>query len=228
MIKFIDRRDAGRRLANRLLETRVAPLLHRTSAGGAAVLRDDVIVLGIPRGGIMVADEVARALNAPLDVFIARKIGAPMNRELAIGAVASDGTLFLDQSLIRHLDIPMKLVEQERDQEVDEIQRRIALYRRGKPPLNLQGKIVVLVDDGIATGATTLAALRALKHQNPARVILAVPVAPRQVVPELRAECDELVLLATPEPFLAVGLFYENFAQVQDDQVVELLNPADR
>lgn len=211
MIKFLNRRDAGQQLAAKLLgDHKGAP-------------QRDRIVLGIPRGGIVVADEIARALDAPLDVFITRKIGAPFNRELALGAVASDGTVFLDQALIHGLHIPQKLVERARDKQLREIQRRVEMYRRDKPPLALENKIVILVDDGIATGATTMAALRALKYKNPARIILAVPIAPRQVVPMLRAECDELVILDTPESFVAVGYFFQDFGQVSDKQVVEIL-----
>lgn len=209
MIKFFNRRDAGQQLAAKL---------------ELYINRADVIVLGIPRGGIVVADQVALKLKAPLDVFVTRKIGAPFNPELALGAVASDGTMFLDQALIHQLHIPQKLVEHQRDKQVREIQRRVEMYRRGKAPLALENRIVILVDDGIATGATTLAALRALKHQNPARVMLAVPVAPRQVIQQLRVECDELVLLDTPEPFVAVGNFYEDFGQVTDDEVIQILN----
>ncbi len=213
MIKFHDRRDAGQQLAAKL---------------AAYKQRTDAIVLGIPRGGIVVADEIARALHAPLDVFITRKIGAPFNHELALGAVASDGTLFLDQELVHQLHIPQRLVERAREKQLREIQRRVEMYRRDKPPLALENKIVILVDDGIATGATTFAALRALKTKNPARVILAVPIAPRQVVPLLRGECDEVVLLDTPEPFVAVGYFYRDFAQVTDKQVVEILEGAQK
>jgi putative phosphoribosyl transferase len=211
MTKFLDRRDAGQHLAAKLTH------LHG---------REGVLVLGIPRGGIVVAAEIARALEAPLDVFITRKIGAPFNEELALGAVASDGTVFLDQQLIHQLHIPQKVVERERDKQLHEITRRTEMYRSGLTPLVLENKIVILTDDGIATGATTLAALRAVKKQNPARLILAVPVAPRQVVHQLQAECDELVLLDTPEPFVAVGYFYENFWQITDSQVVEILNRA--
>lgn len=208
MTKFRDRHEAGRQLAAKLRQLRES---------------NDLLVLGIPRGGVVVASEIARALNAPLDVFITRKIGAPGNEELALGAVASDGTVLLDQQLIQQLRIPQHAVEQERDRQMQEIQRRIVMYRQGRPPLELARKTALLVDDGIATGATTIAALRALKRQNPARVVLAVPVAPRRVVPLLRAECDELVLVDTPEPFQAVGHFFEDFGQVSDTQVVELL-----
>jgi putative phosphoribosyl transferase len=211
MIRFADRREAGQRLAAKLV---------------AYKDRADVIVLGIPRGGVVVAAEIARALAAPLDIFITRKIGAPFNKELAIGAVASDGTVFVDRALIHELRLSEQQVAQASAAQIREIHRRVALYRRDRPPLDLQNKVVILTDDGVATGATTLAALRALKKQNPQRVVLAVPVAPRPVVPHLREECDELVLLDAPEPFFAVGYFYEDFGQVTDDEVIELLHAA--
>lgn len=211
MIRFHDRRDAGQQIAARL---------------GHWKGRDSVVVLGIPRGGVMVADEVARALGAPLDVFITRKIGAPFNPELALGAVASDGTIFLDDNLIHQLHIPARLVEHGKQSQLQEIHRRAELYRGGQPPLHLAHKTVVLVDDGVATGATTIAALRAIRKQNPARLILAVPVAPAQAVPALRAECDELILLDAPDPFHAVGYFYENFEQTTDAEVVKILRDA--
>lgn len=213
MIRFHDRREAGRRLAQRLEHLKG---------------RKDLVVLGIPRGGVVVAAEVAQALAAPLDVFITRKIGAPFNHELAIGAVASDGTVFYDHELIFQLQIPYKQVEQERERQLQEVHRRAKLYRGDHAPIPLQGRIAILVDDGVATGATTITALRALKHQNVARSILAVPVAPPQVVPLLRAECDELVVLDTPDPFLAVGYFYEDFGQTTDEEVIELLDRAQR
>jgi len=209
MIRFRDRREAGRLLAARLTE-------YRELA--------DVIVLGIPRGGVVVADEIARALAAPLDVFITRKIGAPGNEELAIGAVASDGTALLDRGMIQQLRISEHAVEKLRIEQVREIQRRIEIYRHDRPPLNLQDKTVILVDDGIATGATVIAALRALKQNKPKRIVLAVPVAPGAMVPQLRAECDTFVLLDAPEPFTAVGYFYQDFSQVTDEQVIQILD----
>lgn len=217
MTRFLDRCDAGKKLAAKILREHIG-------ASAKDSPRAAMVVLGIPRGGIVVANEIARALDVPLDVFITRKIGAPMNPELALGAVASDGTVFLDHALIQELHIPQKLVARERDAQLREIERRVNLYRRSRPPLDVENKIVILVDDGIATGATTIAALRALRHQDPAQIILAVPIAPRQILPQLRAECDELVLLDAPEPFVAVGYFYEDFEQVSDEQVVEILN----
>lgn len=205
---FHNRRDAGKQLATHLEQFQNRP---------------DAIVLGIPRGGIVVADEIARALHVPLDVFITHKLGAPKNPELAIGAIAGDGTLVLDQPSIQQLGISEKLVEQEYAKQMREIKRRTKLFRHNKPPLVLQDKIIIVADDGIATGATVLVALIALRKQKPARLIIAAPVAPAHILPELRRHCDELVLLVTPADFYAVGYFFENFGQVEDDQVVEIL-----
>jgi putative phosphoribosyl transferase len=211
MILFHDRRDAGQQVAERL---------------GHLAGRSDVVVLGIPRGGIVVADEIARALGAPLDVFVTHKIGAPFNPELAVGAVASDGTTFLDQPLIEELGLAQNTVEREKDRQVREIQRRAELYRRGQPAYELADKTVVLADDGVATGSTTIAALRALAKRRPTRRILAVPVAPSMTLQLLERETDELIVLASPEPFLAVGRFYEEFEQVGDEEVIEILTAA--
>jgi predicted phosphoribosyltransferase len=213
MILFQDRRDAGRQLAARLEQFKA---------------RADVVVLGIPRGGIVVADEIARELEMPLDVFITRKIGAPFNPELALGAVASDGTTFIDNFLVEQLGIPFREVEREKELQMREIQRRAELYRRGQLPYELGAQVVILADDGVATGSTTVVGLRALARHQPARRILAVPVAPARVAENLARECDELVVLATPEPFQAVGRFYENFEQTTDDEVVEILAEARR
>lgn len=217
MSRFHNRRDAGRQLAAQILNGGV---LDAHKGGG----KTQVIVLGIPRGGVPVADEIARSLGAPLDVFITRKIGAPFNPELAIGAIASDGTVFLDSALIRELGISPELIEMERKEQEGEIQRRMEMYRRGKPPLSLENRIVILADDGIATGATTIAALRAVRHNHPAQTILAVPVAPPPVIPILRDECDQVVVLDTPEPFVAVGYFFKDFEQVTDQEVIEILS----
>jgi len=211
MIRFSNRRDAGQQLAAKLTAYKDKP---------------DVIVLGIPRGGVVVAAQVARALNVPLDIFITRKIGAPFNHELALGAVASDGTVVLDEPLIHELRVPRRLIERETEIQKREIRRRLELFRKDRPALALENKTVIVVDDGIATGSTIIAALRALRHSRPARLVLAVPVAPAQAVPQLRAECDELVLLDTPEPFMAVGFFYEDFEQVTDEEAVNLLHAA--
>jgi predicted phosphoribosyltransferase len=207
---FKDRREAGRLLAMRLLDW--------------ADRRDvEVVVLGIPRGGVIVAAEIADRLHAPLDVFLTHKLGAPGNPELAIGAVAGDGTMFLDEYLVRELAIPRQYIERERDTQLRSMQARAERYRQGRAPLDPQGRCVILCDDGIATGATALAALESLRKRQPARVILAVPVGPTQSMETLARACDEAVVLATPEPFYAVGRFYLSFEQVTDDQVIAAL-----
>jgi len=205
---FNDRRDAGRRLA-RSLAARDVP---------------SPVVLGIPRGGVVVAFEVSRALGAPLDVVIPRKIGAPGNPELAIGAVAQDGTLVVDQALVKALDVSEGYLEEEAARQKAEIGRRLSLYRQGTSAVPLEGATVIVVDDGIATGATVLAALRGLRSGRPARLVLAVPVAPPDTLDRLAVEADEVICLATPEPFYAVGQFYRHFEQTADEEVVDLLS----
>ncbi len=209
---FKDRREAGRLLALRLLDW--------------ADRRDiDVVVLGIPRGGVIVAAEIAARLHAPLDVFLTHKLGAPGNPELAIGAIAGDGTLLLDERLVRDLGIPRSYIEREREAQLRSMQARAERYRQGRAPLDVQGRCVILCDDGIATGATALAALESLRKRQPARVILAVPVGPAPSIEALARACDEVVALATPEPFYAVGRFYLRFEQVTDEQVISALTP---
>ncbi len=210
---FRDRRDAGQLLAARL-----------------SALKDDpnVIVLGIPRGGLVVAAEIARALNAPLDIFIARKIGAPFNPELAIGAVTSNGDVLLDEDLIDQLRLRYDEITRQVESQRGEIARRLERFRKNRPPLDVAGKTVVLVDDGVATGSTVLVALRALRKQSPARLILAIPVGPAETVARLTRECDEAIVLDTPEPFWAVGRFYFRFEQTTDDEVMALLDNAAR
>jgi putative phosphoribosyl transferase len=199
---FGDRRDAGRRLAREL--------------AGFELLNP--VVLAIPRGGVVVAYEVSRALGAPLDVIIPRKIGAPSNPELAIGALAQDGTLVVDQALILSLGVGEKYLAEETERQKGEITRRLGLYRQGAPAVALEGAAVIVVDDGIATGATVLAALRGLRSAAPAKVILAVPVAPPDTLQRLLPEADKIVCLATPEPFYAVGQFYRHFDQTSDEE----------
>lgn len=210
---FRDRSEAGQLLAARL-----------------SALKDDptVIVLGIPRGGVVVAAEIARALNAPLDIFIAHKIGAPFNPELAIGALTSNGDVLLDEDLIDELQLHRDEITREVASQRAEIARRLEMFRRNHSPLGVAGKTVVLVDDGVATGSTVLAALRALRKQSPARLILAIPVGPAETVARLARECDETIVLATPEPFWAVGRFYFRFDQTQDDEVIALLDNTTR
>jgi putative phosphoribosyl transferase len=204
---FTDRRDAGRRLAKRLV----------------ALDLPSPVVLGVPRGGVIVAFEVARGLGAPLDIVIARKIGAPDNPELAVGAVAQDGTVVADDALLGRLRVSERYLSEEADRQRIEIERRLGRYRQGTAPAKLAGCTAVIVDDGIATGATVLAALRGLRSQNPARVVLAVPVAPPDTLARLAGEADEVICLASPEPFYAVGQFYRHFEQTSDEEVVELL-----
>jgi len=205
---FRDRHEAGKLLAQKLLDLKGNP---------------NAIVLGIPRGGVVVAYEVAKTLGLPLDVFVARKIGAPGNPELAIGAVASDGTVVLDELSISLMGVPKQYIEKETERQKEEIRKRIQAYRGGREGYSLQGKIVILVDDGVATGATIIASLRAIKASNPSQTILAVPVAPPDTVEKLRCEADKVICLYTPSPFWAVGAFYVNFEQISDEEVQALL-----
>lgn len=205
---FKDRCDAGRQLAAQL-----AFLKNQSN----------VIVLGIPRGGVVVSAEVARALHAPLDVFLAHKLGAPFNPELAIGALTSTGELLLDDLLVRELQIDEPDIAREAEHQRKEIERRTKAYRQERPPLDVQNKIVVLIDDGVATGSTVLASLRALRKQQPAKLILAIPVGPAETIHRLARECDQLIVLDTPEPFWAVGRFYLQFGQTSDEEVIALL-----
>jgi predicted phosphoribosyltransferase len=210
-MQFRDRREAGRLLAEELAFLKG---------------REGLIVLAIPRGGVVVGYEVARALGAPLDVYVTRKIGAPGNPELAIGAVASDGTVVLDEEAIQRLGVSASYIEEERAYEQGEIERRLSRYRGERPALELGGRTVILTDDGIATGATTLAAIRALREAGLARLILAVPVAPQSTVERMREEVDQLICLHAPRLFWAVGQFYLAFDQTSDGEVVELLAQA--
>jgi putative phosphoribosyl transferase len=186
----------------------------------------DVVVLALPRGGVPVAYEVARALRAPMDVLIVRKLGVPGHEELAMGAIANGGLRVLNESTIRSLRIPDYLVEQVTADEREEIERRAAVYRQGQGPLNVQGQTVILVDDGLATGSTMLAALRALRTHHPARIVAAVPLAPASTCEMLRDEADEVICMLMPEPFYGVGMWYEDFTQTTDQEVIDLLQKA--
>jgi len=208
---FRDRQDAGRALATAL-------------AGFAK--RADVLVLALPRGGVPVGYEVARALQVPLDVFIVRKLGVPGHEEYAMGAIAAGGLRVLNESVVRMLDIRASDIEAIVDVEQRELERRERLYRNGRPPPDVRGHSVILVDDGLATGSTMLAAVRALRTLAPARTIVAVPTAAAETCDELRREADEVVCLSTPEPFRAVGLWYADFSQTSDDEVRDLLERA--
>ena len=207
-VRFRDRAEAGRHLAE----------LLRGYAG-----REDVIVLALPRGGVPVAYEVARALGVPLDVFMVRKLGVPRHEELAMGAIAGGGVLVLDEGLIASLGIGTGQVRQAIAAEARELERRERVYRDGRAPPQLEGRTVILVDDGLATGATMRAAALAVREHRPARIVIAVPVAAAETCRELRGDADELVCAATPSPFGAVGLWYENFSQTSDEEVRELL-----
>lgn len=205
---FRDRRAAGRLLAAQL---------------AAYVDRPDVLVLALPRGGVPVAYEVARALNAPLDIFLVRKLGVPDYEELAMGAVATGGVRVLNDQIVGGLHIPDYVIDQVTAWEQQELARRERLYRGDRPPPDVCGRTVILVDDGLATGATMHAAIKALRQQQPARIVVAVPTASPETCDQLRAEVDEVICAITPEPFYAVGLWYEDFSQTTDEEVRNLL-----
>jgi predicted phosphoribosyltransferase len=181
-----------------------------------------VVVLAIPRGGVIVGEVVARAIGAPLDVVIPRKIGAPGNPELGLGAIAP-GVRVLDDRIVRALGVTREYLEREIAAQEQEIERRQLAYREGRPPVDVRGKVAVVVDDGIATGGTAAAALRWAGSRGAREVVLAVPVAPPASLARLRDEADRIVVLATPEPFLAVGEWYRTFDQTTDDEVVSAL-----
>jgi predicted phosphoribosyltransferase len=208
---FRDRRDAGRKLAAQL---------------AAYAGRPDVLVLALPRGGVPVAYEVAQALRAPLDVFLVRKLGLPGHEEFAMGAVATGGVRVLNPDVVENLYVPGSVIDTVTQREQRELDRRERAYRGVRPPPDVRGKIVILVDDGLATGSTMRAATAAVKQQQPARVVVAVPVASQATCDELRREADEVVCLVTPEPFYAVGLWYDDFSQTTDDEVRALLAAA--
>jgi putative phosphoribosyl transferase len=211
---FRDRTDAGRVLAEQL---------------AAYADRPDVIVLALPRGGVPVGYEVAQALHAPLDVFLVRKLGVPGHEELAMGAVATGGVRVLNEQVVRALRIPDQVIDAVARWELEELARRERLYRGDRPPPDVRGRTAILIDDGLATGATMLAAVRALRQQHPARIVVAVPIASRDTCELLRDEVDDVICAATPDPFYAVGLWYENFEQLTDEEVRELLaRAADR
>ena len=206
---FADRTEAGRKLAALL-------------AGYAN--RADVIVLGIPRGGVQVAVEVAAQLSVPLDVFLLRKLGIPGEEELAFGAIASGDVRILDRETIEALGISEQEIEQVTNAEQSELQRRERAYRGSRPALDVQGKTVIFVDDGIATGSSMRAGIKALRLLQPRRIVVAVPVAPARTCNQLRSEVDELVCVRTPMFFHAIGQFYEDFTQVSDEEVLALLS----
>jgi putative phosphoribosyl transferase len=209
--RFHDRREAGRFIAE----------LLQDYAG-----RDDVIVLALPRGGVPVGYEVAEALDAPLDVFVVRKLGVPGHEELAMGAIATGGTVVLNQAAIEALGVGEDQLRRVVETEYRELQRREATYREGGEPPDLEGKTVILVDDGLATGSTMRAAALAVREHNPAKVVVAVPVAAAETCDEFRDVVDEIVCGVLPRPFQAVGIWYEDFSQTSDEEVRELLAQA--
>jgi len=208
---FNDRTDAGRRLAKRLSEYANRP---------------DVLILALPRGGVPVAFEVAKALNVKMDVFIVRKLGVPGNEELAMGAIASDNIRVLNEDIVRSFQIPQKVINEVAANELRELERRERLYRGNRPKPNISGSTVILIDDGLATGATMRAAVAAVKTKNPAKVVIAVPTAAPDTCSAFGKEVDEVICVATPEPFYGVGAWYEDFSQTTDKEVCELLGRA--
>ena len=210
--RFRDRVEAGQ-----LLGREVARRIGK---------RDNVIVLGLPRGGVPVAFHVAQALDAPMDVFIVRKLGVPGHEELAMGAIASGGVRVLNRDVLSYVPIPQKTIDAVAAREEEELRRRERSYRGARPPLQLRGRTVVLVDDGLATGSTMRAAIAAVRKMEPQAIVVAVPVAAPQTCDEFRNEVDEMICLRTPDPFQAVGLWYDDFSQTTDQEVHDLLERA--
>ncbi|MGZ4828396.1 MAG: phosphoribosyltransferase [Candidatus Angelobacter sp.] len=208
---FRDRVDAGKKLAQ--------ALVHYAN-------RDDVVVLGIPRGGVPVAFEVAEALHAPLDILLVRKVGAPGQKELAMGAIASGGVRILNQDVLRTLDISEAELATAIAEQETELQRREQLFRGVRPAISVQGKIAIVVDDGIATGSSMLAAIDALRSLQPKRIVVATPVAPSHANDQIKGTADEFVCLLTPEWFFGISEFYESFSQIEDAEVRTLLSRA--
>ena len=204
---FTDRRDAGRQLA-----------------GALSGYRDeDAVVLALPRGGVPVGYEVAQALNIPLDVFVARKLGAPGQPELAIGAIAPGGVRILNDGVVRELGVSEGWIETAAEKELAEIERRMRRFRNARPEPEVCGRTVILVDDGVATGMTVRAAIRAIREKAPRRIVLAVPVCADVTADSLASEVEDLVCLQAPDDLWAIGLWYDNFHQLDDEEVVELL-----
>jgi putative phosphoribosyl transferase len=209
---FADRTDAGRQLAAKLLRFR----------------DESPVVLALPRGGVAVGFEIATALGAPLDIVLVRKIGAPRQPELALGAIVGNGTVerVIDPAMLAELDVSKTYIEDEVARQTAVIEQRRKLYYRNRQPTDVRRCTVLVVDDGIATGATMRAALRAIRRREPRKLVLAVPVAPAETIEALRGEVDEIVCLAMPEPFWAIGAFYSDFRQVEDRDVLRLLDRA--
>lgn len=209
---FKDRKEAAQLLAQKLERYVDLP---------------DGIVLGLPRGGVVTAFEIARSLRLPLDIVVVRKIGFPGNEEFAIGAIDENGKGLFNENIIKQYQVSEHYLNQAILQEKREAKRRLEVYRKGLPPLDLQGKTVILADDGIATGFTVRAAIKSVRSKGAKRVILAIPVAPVDVINALKREVDEVVVLDIPTPFMAVGLFYDKFPQTTDEEVIDLLHRSD-
>ncbi len=210
-IRFRDREEAGRMLAEKL----------RRYAGDPSAL-----VLGLPRGGVVTAYEVAAALDLPLDVVVVRKLGTPGQQELAMGAIARGGIRVLNEDVVRALRIPQSKIDEAAKREEPELERREKLFRGDRPPLALANRTVIVVDDGLATGSTMLVAIQCIRAQKPSGIVMAVPVAPPRTRERFRSEVDELICLSSPEEFSAVGEWYDDFAQVNDAEVVDLMQKA--
>jgi putative phosphoribosyl transferase len=206
-MRFRDRRDAGRRLAAELVD----------------LAQEQPVVVALPRGGVPVAAEVAHALGAPLEIFGVLKVGAPGNPELAVGAIAEDGSGVLDPRSAGRLGMTQAMLDEALQRDAKELRRRVERYRGGRAPVAVGGRTVIVIDDGLATGLTVLAAVRALRRRDPARIVVAVPVGSDESVSMLAEEVDRVVCPMTPEPLLGVGRWYWNFAPVSDDQVIEAL-----
>ena len=210
-VNFKDRQEAGQILANKL----------------SNYAKQNVIVLGLPRGGVPVAFEVAKALKATLDVYVVRKLGVPGHEELAMGAIASGDVRILNKPAIADLLISEEEIEAETRKEREELKRRELLYRDDRPPLDVTNRTVILVDDGIATGSTIKAAIAALKKQKAGRIVVAVPVAPSSTIEEIKGDVDEVICVSSPEFFYAISLWYDEFPQTSDEEVRELLKKAE-
>ena len=205
---FRDRSDAGVQLAERLKDYKD---------------REDVLVLALPRGGVVTGHEIARYLNAPLDIIIVRKIGFPGQPEFGIGAVSETETVFLNQSIVSTYGVTKQYIEEEINRQKEEIARRVKLYRKGGSIRKLDGKVIILVDDGVATGATMKAAIVALRKEKINKVVVAIPVAPPETADEIKKMADEFICIETPPDFMAVGSHYRDFTQITDEEVVRLL-----
>jgi len=209
---FLNRQEAGEKLALKLKKYQDNP---------------QTIILAVPRGGVVVGYELAKRLNLPLDIIITRKVGAPGNPEFALGAVTQEGQLILNKETLNYYNLDSDYLKKEAERQIQEIKRRLKKYRGAKPLVNLKDKIVIIVDDGIATGASIKAAIYSIKSQKPKRIILAIPVGPKETIEELRKEVDKIVCLKEPVIFFAVGQFYQSFEQVSDEEVKKLLSLSD-